>query len=73
LTEANFDALDRYEAFARDRRHSISDLAIAWLLANPLVCSVITGITSPEQLEGNAASAEWKLAPDELARLHAPA
>lgn len=54
-----------YEAFARDHGHATGDLPIAWLLANPVVCSVITGVTSPEQLEANVKAAEWKLTPEQ--------
>jgi aryl-alcohol dehydrogenase-like predicted oxidoreductase len=69
LTDSQFARLERYEAFARERGHSAGDLAIAWLLANPLVCSVIAGVTSPAQLQTNVAASEWRPEPEELLEL----
>jgi aryl-alcohol dehydrogenase-like predicted oxidoreductase len=66
LTEAHFEALERFEKFAQQRGHTIGALAMSWLLAQPLVCSVIAGVTSPDQLEANVRMAEWKLEPDDL-------
>ena len=42
------------------------DLAIAWLLAKPLVCSVLTAVTSRAQLEANARAAAWELTPEHV-------
>ncbi len=58
------DALDRY---CRERGRSLLELAISWLLAKPVVASVIAGATRPEQLEQNASAARWSLTKDELA------
>ena len=69
MTDAHFASLSRFEAFAKPRGHTIGDLAIAWLLAGPLVCSVIAGVTSPDQLERNVKAADWKLEPEELKAL----
>lgn len=67
FTDANFDLLERLEAFCGERGHTILELAFAWLLAKPAVSSVIAGATRPEQIVANAKSAAWTLAPDELA------
>lgn len=69
LTAQNFDVLERYEAFASARGRTVGELAISWLLANPVVCSVIAGVTSPAQVEANARAAEWVLEPEELSEL----
>ena len=45
------------------------ELAIAWLLSEPVVASVIAGATSPEQVEQNAAAADKRLTADDLADL----
>jgi len=66
LTDANFDALERYSAFASARGHTVGELAVSWLLAHPVVCSVIAGVTKPEQVEANAKAGEWVLSPDEV-------
>jgi len=37
------------------------------LLGQPVVSSVIAGATSAEQVQANAATAEWRLTPEEVA------
>jgi aryl-alcohol dehydrogenase-like predicted oxidoreductase len=69
LTEANFDKLDKLEAFAREQNHTISELALAWLLSHPFLGSVIAGATNVEQLTRNMAALEWKLTAEDIARL----
>ncbi|MBI4197487.1 MAG: aldo/keto reductase [Chloroflexi bacterium] len=61
LTNANFDVLEGLENFAAERGHSMVDLAFAWLLANPVVSSVIAGATKPEQVTENAKAGDWHL------------
>lgn len=56
-------ALDR---LARDRGHTISELAIAWLRALPEVGSVIAGATRPEQIEANVRAIAWDLSDAEI-------
>ena len=67
LTDANFDFLDRLRAFAERRGHTVGELAVAWLLGQPQVCSVISGATKPEQVAANVAAGKWALTADELA------
>ena len=64
-TDANFDKIEAYEAFAADSGHTITELAIAWLLAQPTVTSVIAGATKPEQIAANVSAAGWTLSPEE--------
>ena len=71
LTDVNFDKLDKLQAFADARGHTLHDLAFAWLLGNQQVASVIAGATNPEQVTANAATAEWKLSVEEMDELKA--
>ena len=66
LNDRNLDLLERWEAFAADRGHSMTELAFAWLLAHPVVSSVIAGATRPEQVDENVATSQWKLTPADL-------
>ena len=66
LSDKVFDRVEALDAFARDRGHSLLELAIAWLLARPAVTSVIAGATKPEQAQANAAAAGWLLTDDDL-------
>jgi len=69
LTERNFNALEALEGFAKEHGHTVAELAMAWLLAQPVVCSIIPGATSPEQVKANVAAGEWKLNADDLAEI----
>ena len=69
LGGADYDVLEALEAFAAARGRTMVELAIAWLLANPLVGSVIAGATRPEQVQGNASAAGWELSENEMGEL----
>lgn len=69
LTDSNFAALERYEEFAHEYGRSLTELAFTWLLAHPVVCSVIAGVTSADQLEANVKAAGWRLDLEALAAL----
>jgi aryl-alcohol dehydrogenase-like predicted oxidoreductase len=66
LTEANFDLLDKLRPMAEAHGRTMGELAIAWLLAQPQISSVIAGATRPEQVEANAKAAEWVLTAEEV-------
>lgn len=65
-TDENFAYIERLRSFAEERGRTVLELAIAWLLAQEGVASVIAGATTPEQVKGNAASGAWALSPEEL-------
>ncbi len=69
LTERNFRAQDALTQFAADRDHTITELALAWLLAQDSVCSVIAGATQPEQVAANARAGEWEMTLSDLAEV----
>ncbi len=71
LEQAPWDALDRYSQFARERGVTETALALGWLLAQPTVATVITGITGPGQLETNLAATRWRPAEEDVAALGA--
>ena len=70
FTERNFGILEKLEDFCAERGHTILELAFAWLLASPVVSSVIAGATRPEQVESNAASASWGLTTEDYATVN---
>jgi aryl-alcohol dehydrogenase-like predicted oxidoreductase len=69
LTEEKLDVVEALVAFAEARGHTLLELAFAFLLAQPIVSSVIAGATRPEQVRANAAAAGWRLSADDLAEL----
>jgi aryl-alcohol dehydrogenase-like predicted oxidoreductase len=50
---------------------SVLDIAIGWLAAQPFVSSVIAGVTKPEQIRQNVASANWEPTAEELEKIAA--
>jgi aryl-alcohol dehydrogenase-like predicted oxidoreductase len=71
-TDENFAYVDRLTAFAEERGHSVTELAIAWLAGQEGVASVIAGATSPEQVKANAAAGAWVLSKEDLAEVPLP-
>jgi aryl-alcohol dehydrogenase-like predicted oxidoreductase len=69
LTDANWQKVERLEAFCAARGHSLIELAFGWLAAHPIVASVIAGATRPEQVEQNVAACTWVLTPEEMAEV----
>ncbi len=67
LEGPNMDLVELLAQFAVTREHTLLELAVSWLAAQPAVASVIPGATSVEQVKANAAAAGWRLTADELA------
>ncbi|MCA9921975.1 MAG: aldo/keto reductase, partial [Anaerolineales bacterium] len=70
MTDANYDIVEKLMAWAEERDHTMAELAHAWLLAQPQVCSVISGLTRLEHLQANAKAAEWELSADDVAAVN---
>ena len=69
LDGADWDTIEALTAYGRERGHSLLDVAIAGLAAQPAVSSVIAGATTPEQVRANAAAGQWQLTADDVAGL----
>ena len=70
FTERNWALIDKMDNLAKAKAASISQVALAWLLANPLITSPIIGANSPEQLKDNLGAVEINLTPDEKSALN---
>ncbi len=69
LTERNLQIVGALEEFCRARGHTLLELAVSWIAAQPAVASVICGATRPEQVEQNVKAAGWALSAEELAEV----
>lgn len=69
LTERNLDLVEGLDAIAKDKKCTLAQLAIAWLLSHDVVCSVIAGVTKTEQLEDNVGAVPVSFTQDELEKL----
>lgn len=69
VDDADWEQLDRFSLFAKDRGLSEVELAFSWLAAQPAVSSVIAGATRPEQVRVNAEAVRWVPTPADLTEL----
>ncbi len=69
ITEGNLRVIGKLQGWARERGKSLVDLAFAWLLADPIVGTVIAGASSPEQIAQNAQASSWRLSSSERAEV----
>lgn len=61
--------LDELDAMANSLGHPLADIALAWLMAQPAVTSVIIGARNPAQLKRNTNAADLQLDTATLSRL----
>jgi aryl-alcohol dehydrogenase-like predicted oxidoreductase len=69
FSERNWALLDQMDTLAKERQASISQVALAWLLADPLMVSPIIGANSVEQLKDNLGAIDVRLTPAEKSAL----
>ncbi|HEV7578782.1 MAG TPA: aldo/keto reductase [Caldimonas sp.] len=67
--ERAYDVIDVMREIGAARKVSVAQIALAWLLHQPAVTSVIIGAKKAEQLADNIAATEVSLDAGELARL----
>ena len=66
-----FDCIDVMRVIAEEKGVSVAQIALAWLLHQPVVSSVIIGAKRPDQLEDNIAATHIRLTEEELRQLDA--
>jgi aryl-alcohol dehydrogenase-like predicted oxidoreductase len=66
LSDENFDIVGRLRSFCEERSRTMLELAFSWLLAQPVVPSVIAGATSADQVRANVAASGWELGSEDL-------
>jgi len=71
FTDENLALVEALTEFAAGRGHTMLELAVSWLAAQPAVASVIAGAKSPEQVKANASAAGWRLTEADLAAIEA--
>jgi aryl-alcohol dehydrogenase-like predicted oxidoreductase len=71
LNEQTFALVDELEKIAKAHDTTVARVALAWLLAQPGVTSVIVGANKMEQLEDNLKATDVQLSAEEVATLSA--
>jgi aryl-alcohol dehydrogenase-like predicted oxidoreductase len=69
VTPRNEDIVEKLQAFAQARGHSLLELAFSWLSSRTQVASVIAGATRVEQVEQNVKAIGWALSAEELVEI----
>ena len=71
MSEQRLEIVEALAEYGHSIGHSVLDLAIGWLAAQPYVSSVIAGVTRPSQVTSNVAAAGWTPAAEQLERISA--
>ena len=66
-----FDIIDLLQPMAEAKGATVAQLALAWLLHQPVVTTVIIGANKLEQLDDNLKSVDIQFTPEELQQLDA--
>jgi len=69
FTDENLALVESLTAYAASRGHTMLELAMSWLAAEPAVASVIAGAKTPEQVRANASAAGWRMTAKDLAAI----
>ena len=67
----NLEVVDELQALAADLGTSLTPLALAWVLRDPVVSVALSGTRRREEIEENVRALEVKLSPDVLQRVDA--
>lgn len=70
MTDSTYNLIDQLTAWAAARERGLNELAQAWLMAQPQVCSVISGATTLDQMLSNVKAADWQLSAQDLAEIN---
>jgi len=62
--ERSFNTVTQLQKLAEEAGVPLATLAVAWVMANPLITAPLLGASKPEQLDATLAAAEYKLAAD---------
>ena len=70
MTDGTYDVIEKLTAWADERERGLNELAQAWLMAQPQVCSVISGATKLDHMLSNVKAADWQLSAQDLAEIN---
>jgi aryl-alcohol dehydrogenase-like predicted oxidoreductase len=64
--EKNFEAVERFKKLAAKNGLTLAQFAMAWILNNRLITSVLSGVTTVQQLEENLKAVEVTIPKEDL-------
>jgi len=71
-TEGDRSIVERVAEIANERGISRAQVALAWMLAKPVVAAPIVGVTKDHHLDDAVAAVDVRLSEEEIARLEEP-
>ena len=66
-----FDIVDVLEELAKETGHTVSQVALNWVLQRPTIVSIVVGARNEAQLKQNLGAVGWALTQAQVARLDA--
>ena len=67
----NLAVVEELKTLAARRGKTVLDLALRWVLSNPVVSVALVGFRKPEEVDGMAGALGWSLGAEELAEIDA--
>jgi aryl-alcohol dehydrogenase-like predicted oxidoreductase len=64
-----YKVIDALDAVSKETGKSITQVALNWVSQRPSISTVIFGARNEEQLQQNLGAVEWKLSPEQIAKL----
>ena len=70
ITEANINKARELNKLAQERGQSLAQMALAWVLKDPRITSVLIGVSKPEQVTDSIQwLANYNFSQEELTRI----
>jgi len=66
-----YKVVDALDEVAKETNKTVAQIALNWLLDRPTVSSIIIGARNEEQLRQNLGAIDWRLTPEQIAKLDA--
>ncbi len=67
----NLDIVDKLKVIAARRGRTVAQLAVAWVLSNPVVSVALVGTRKPEEILENIQAAQWRLTEEDKREIEA--
>jgi aryl-alcohol dehydrogenase-like predicted oxidoreductase len=70
INDRNWRIVEKLDEFCSRHGRTMLELAFGWLIAKPVVASVIAGASTPKQVEQNVRAIGWALSPGDLSEVN---
>ena len=67
----NLQKVEDLRDIASEREMTVAQLALAWVISNPVISVALVGTRTPAEIEENAEAIEWVMTPEEREQIRA--